>query len=198
MSNAVFLGAKSGLEAFERVLKSLRSVLNSRNRPIQRTKTIKHSVEPIRPPGRHPKLTTVHDAPVTLRSGHNFAFSPETLDSASACSRNTRFRILPLALFGISVRNFTPPVSCLYLANFSERSALTSASDISVPGRNTTYALGSSASESGGGLRPITAQSTMFGCDSSIPSSSAEKEVAMSVIVPSQPATSRRNLRGAT
>lgn len=41
------------------------------------------------------------------------AFSANFFASLSASSLSTRFRILPLALFGISSKKITPPVSCL-------------------------------------------------------------------------------------
>ncbi len=54
---------------------------------------------------------------------HNFAPI-----SRLACSLNTLFKIFPLAVFGISGTNTTPPLSCLYFANLPATCAFSSAS----------------------------------------------------------------------
>uniref|UniRef100_A0A182Q7J1 Uncharacterized protein n=1 Tax=Anopheles farauti TaxID=69004 RepID=A0A182Q7J1_9DIPT len=84
---------------------------------------------------------------------------------------NCRRNILPLAVFGISSMKRTPPYSRFCSDTRLATKSFTSCSDSCSPYSFTTNASGSSPARSSG--TPITAASLIFGCSSSIASSSA-------------------------
>ena len=84
---------------------------------------------------------------------------PLTPNSFFARSLNSRLSILPIAFFGISSTNATPPLNCLYGANRSAIYFFTSSSLILLRSLAMTYARGQSVPGSSGAGTPTTAAS---------------------------------------
>ena len=94
-----------------------------------------------------------------------------TLVSSFNLSFNSRRSIFPLKDFGISSMNLTPPRSFLYGATFSSTNISTSFSVSDASALRTTNAIGNSPTSKFG--TPITAASSMSGCETRRASSSA-------------------------